>query len=86
MREAGYDGLDASTWHGMVARAGVPRAIVTRLNAEIVRIVELEEVRKAFAATGLDLAVGTADEFDAFIRSEYVKWEKVARVAKIVTD
>jgi len=59
---------------------------VTRLNAEIARIVEVDEVKKAFAATGLDLAVGTADEFDAFIRSEYLKWEKVARVAKIVTD
>ena len=86
MSEAGYDGLEMTTWHGMVARAGVPRAIVTRLNAEIARIVEVDEVKKAFAATGLDLAVGTADEFDAFIRSEYVKWEKVARVARIVTD
>jgi tripartite-type tricarboxylate transporter receptor subunit TctC len=86
MRDSGYDEFDATTWHGMVARAGVPRAIVTRLNAEIARAVELEEVRKAFASTGLDLAVGTADEFDAFIRSEYVKWEKVARVAKITTD
>jgi tripartite-type tricarboxylate transporter receptor subunit TctC len=86
MREAGYDGLDASAWHSMVARAGVPRAIITRLNAEIARAVELPEVRNAFAATGLDLAVGTAEEFEQFIRSEYVKWEKVAKVAKITTD
>jgi tripartite-type tricarboxylate transporter receptor subunit TctC len=86
MREAGYDGLDATTWHGMVARAGVPRAIITRLNAEIARAVELPEVRNAFASTGLDLAVGTAEDFDQFIRSEYVKWEQVARVAKITTD
>ena len=56
------------------------------LNAEIARIVETDEVKKAFAATGLDLAVGPADEFEAYIRSEYVKWEKVAKVAKIVTD
>ena len=46
----------------------------------------MDEIKKAFASTGLDLAVGTADEFDAYIRSEYVKWEKVAQVAKIVTD
>ena len=86
MSEAGFAGLEATTWHGMVARAGVPRAIVMRINSEIARIVETDDVKKAFAATGLDLAVGTADEFDAYIRSEYVKWEKVARVAKIVTD
>ena len=86
MSEAGFAGLEATTWHGMVARTGVPRAIVMRINSEIARIVETDEVKKAFAATGLDLAVGTADEFDAYIRSEYVKWEKVARVAKIVTD
>ena len=86
MSEAGFAGLEATTWHGMVARAGVPRAIITRLNAEIARIVETDEVKKAFAATGLDLAVGPADEFEAYIRSEYVKWEKVAKVAKIVTD
>ena len=86
MRESSYDAFDATTWHGMVARAGTPRAIVTRLNAEIARIVELEDVRNAFAVTGLDLAVGTAEDFDLFIRSEYVKWEKVARVAKITTD
>ena len=86
MSEAGFAGLEATTWHGMVARAGVPRGIVMRINSEIARIVETDDVKKAFAATGLDLAVGTADEFDAYIRSEYVKWEKVARVAKIVTD
>jgi tripartite-type tricarboxylate transporter receptor subunit TctC len=86
MSEAGFAGLEATTWHGMVARAGVPRAIITRLNAEIARAIELPEVRNAFASTGLDLAVGTADDFDAFIRSEYVKWEKVAKVAKITTD
>ena len=86
MRESGYGALDASAWNGLVARAGVPRAIITRLNAEIARAVELPEVRNAFASAGLDLAVGSAEDFDQFIRSEYVKWEKVARVAKITTD
>lgn len=84
--ESGYRGFEASTWHGVVARSGTPRALVIRLNTEIVRIVNTENVRSALLAAGFDIAVGPAEEFERFVRSEIDKWKKVARVANVRTD
>ena len=86
MSEAGYRGFDASTWHGIVTRAGTPRPIVTRLNSDISRIVNGDEVRPALVNAGFDIGAGTAEDFERFVRSEIEKWKKVATVAKITLD
>jgi tripartite-type tricarboxylate transporter receptor subunit TctC len=86
MSESGYRDFEASTWHGMVARSGTPRPIVTKLNTEIVRIVNTDEVRSALLTAGFDIAVGPAEDFERFVRSEIDKWKKVADVANIRTD
>jgi len=86
MSESGYRGFEASTWHGMVARSGTPRALVTRLNAEIVRIVNTGDVRSALLTAGFDIAAGPAEDFERFVRSEIGKWKKVADVANVRID
>ena len=83
MAEAGYRGFEASTWHGVVTRAGVPRAIVTRLNSEIARIVATDDVRSALVTAGFDIGAGTAEDFERFVRSEIEKWKKVAILANV---
>jgi tripartite-type tricarboxylate transporter receptor subunit TctC len=86
MADAGYRGFDASTWHGIVTRAGTPRPIVTRLNSEIARIVNGDEVRPALLNAGFDIGAGSAEDFERFVRSEIEKWKKVAMIAKIQMD
>ena len=86
MSQAGYPGFEASTWHGVVMRAGTPAAILTRLNAEIARILNADEVRTPLVAAGFDIGAGTADDFVRFVKSEIEKWKKVATVASIRLD
>lgn len=86
MSESGFPGFEASTWHGLVTRAGVPAPIVTRLNTEIVRILQSEEVATTLTKAGFDVGGGTEADFARFIRSEIEKWKKVASSAKIRLD
>jgi tripartite-type tricarboxylate transporter receptor subunit TctC len=86
MSEAGYRGFEASTWHGVVTRAGTPKPIVTRLNAEMARIVNTDDLRSALVSAGFDVGSGTAEDFERFVRSEIEKWRKVATAADLRVD
>ena len=83
MTEAGYPGFEASTWHGVVTRAGTPAAILTRLNAAIAPILNSGEVHATLLKAGFDIGGGSRDDFERFIRSEIDKWRKVANDAGI---
>lgn len=86
MSESGYRGFEASTWHGVVTRAGTPRQIVTMLNTEIARIVNTGDVHSALVTAGFDIGAGTAEDFERFVQSEIDKWKKVATVANVRLD
>ena len=77
--EAGVPGFETSTWYGMLAPAATPRAIVDRLNGEIVRILQLPDVRERLAAEAFELPADTPDQFAAIIRSELSRWAKVVK-------
>lgn len=81
--EAGYPGYEANTWNGMLAPAGTPRAIVQRLNAEMLKILGSREVIDYMTADGAEPAGGSPEQFAAYIRSEHAKWARVIRDAKI---
>jgi tripartite-type tricarboxylate transporter receptor subunit TctC len=82
--EAGVPGYEAVQWFGILAPAGTPRDIVTRLHRELVQVMNDEEVRRRFLADGADPVFSkTPEEFASLIRSELVKWAQVARGAKI---
>ncbi|HMA70793.1 MAG TPA: tripartite tricarboxylate transporter substrate binding protein [Xanthobacteraceae bacterium] len=77
--ELGYDRMDISLWYGVVTPAATPPAILQRLNAELVRILDMADVRKSFAEQGADIEGGTAAAFDAFMREEQARWGAVIR-------
>jgi tripartite-type tricarboxylate transporter receptor subunit TctC len=81
--ELGYDRMDISLWYGVVAPAATPQAIVQRLNAELVKILDMADVRKSFLDQGADIAGGTPAEFDAFMREESARWGAVIKQAGI---
>ena len=77
--ESGVPGFDTSTWYGMLAPAGTPRAVVDKINAEIVRVLQLPEVRERLAAEAFELPADTPDQFAAIIRAEMSRWAKLVK-------
>ncbi len=81
--EAGFAGLDSSVWFGLFAPAKTPRAIVTKINREVVAALQLPEARAALLAQGAESVPTTPEEFGAFLKSEIAKWGKVIKAAGI---
>jgi tripartite-type tricarboxylate transporter receptor subunit TctC len=81
--EAGVPGYEAVQWYGMVAPATTPREIITRLNREMVSILQMPDVKEKFAADGGDAVGSSPEEFGRYIKSETEKWQKVAKAAGI---
>jgi tripartite-type tricarboxylate transporter receptor subunit TctC len=78
--ESGVPGFDVTSWWGILGPAGMPQPIVTQLNKELGRILQLEDVRKTFATLGVDATSSTPEEFASLIRSE------VGRYAKLISE
>ena len=83
MAEAGYPGVEVVSWFGILAPAGTPPAIVSQLNAEIVKAMQLPEVKTQMAGLGAEAITSTPQEFAAYIASERAKWARVVRDAGI---
>jgi len=81
--ESGVPGYEYSTWYGLLSPAGVPRAIVNRLNKETVAALNDPEIRQRYIAQGVEPIPSTAAHFAAYLKSETAKWTKVVRAAKI---
>jgi tripartite-type tricarboxylate transporter receptor subunit TctC len=84
--EAGLPNYEVTSWFGIVAPAATPRDIVKKLNAELTRISESQEVREKLAAQGLDALVSTPEQFAAQIRDDYAKWGRVVVASGATAD
>jgi tripartite-type tricarboxylate transporter receptor subunit TctC len=84
--EAGMPAFEVTTWYGVLAPAGTPRAIVGRLNQELVKIMHSSELRAPLAASGTEALTSTPEEFAAYIRQEIAKWGEVVRKANLKAD
>ncbi|MEO8486541.1 MAG: tripartite tricarboxylate transporter substrate binding protein [Betaproteobacteria bacterium] len=72
-------GFQAVAWNGLVGPPGLPPDIVAKLNAAVVKVMAMPEVRDKLAGGGLDVVGDTPDEFARFIRSEIAKWSAIAK-------
>lgn len=82
--ESGLKGYDVLTFNGLLAPAGTPRAIVTRLHAEVTKAVQAPELRGRFEKQAIDLvASATPQEFAAYLKSELARNVKLAHDAGI---
>ena len=84
--EAGVPGYSTVSWSGMHVPAGVPDAIVRKINADVVAVIARADVRERFLSDGAEPAGGSAAEFGRFIEHEIVKWKKVITAAGIKID
>jgi tripartite-type tricarboxylate transporter receptor subunit TctC len=81
--ESGYPGFESTSWQGVVVRAGSPQEIVARLNREIVKILNIPEVKSSIEKEGNDVIANSPQEFTAFIRTEQEKLGEVIRIAHV---
>ena len=80
-REAGVPGFYMSIWYGMLGPGHMPIELVTRLNQEGVKALASADLRKSFAAQGVDPWPGTPAEFDSLIKSETARYARIAEKA-----
>jgi tripartite-type tricarboxylate transporter receptor subunit TctC len=84
--EAGVPGYEATSWQGVVAPAGVARAVVQRVNAELNKALHAPDTLERFAAEGLTAGGGTPEAFATHIRHEIAKWAKVVKTSGAKAD
>ena len=84
--ESGVPGYEVLNWNGILAPAGTPREIISRLNAEIAGQLKAPDVQEKFAANGMEVAANTPEQFGSYIASEIAKWGKVVKAAGIKAD
>lgn len=79
LAEAGLVGYEIGSWQGVFAPAGTPPDIVKRLNAEIVKIINLPEVKEKLLVLGAEPVGNSSEEFTVFVKAEVVKWGDVVK-------
>ena len=84
--ELGYPGFDVSTWYGLMAPAGTPAEIVTRLNREVDRILTLPDVKEKLNSVGAEDGGGSPEQFGKFVRDEIAKYSKIVKEAGVKLD
>jgi tripartite-type tricarboxylate transporter receptor subunit TctC len=81
--ESGLPGFEVIGWNGVHVPRGTPKAIVERINAEILRVLKEPDVQERMTVAGLDAAGNTPEAFAAFVKADLARWAKVIREAGI---
>jgi tripartite-type tricarboxylate transporter receptor subunit TctC len=81
--ESGLAGYDASTWGGILAPAGTPKDVVTKLNGSINAALKMEDVRSRLVGAGIEIQGGTPEQFGNVIKAEVEKWGRIVKEAGI---
>jgi tripartite-type tricarboxylate transporter receptor subunit TctC len=84
--EAGYPGFEVTAWYAVFGPAGIPPAIVKRLNADIVKGMGDTDLRERFRALGATPVGSTPAELGAHVRAELARWTHVIKTAKIAAE
>jgi tripartite-type tricarboxylate transporter receptor subunit TctC len=86
LSESGLAGYEVGSWQGVFAPAGTPPAIVKRLNAEIVKIINMPDVKEKLIGLGAEPVGNTSEEFAALVKTEVVKWAEVVKKSGAKVD
>ena len=84
--EAGVPGYEVSVWFGIAAPGGTPAPIVDKLHDEIVRTLNLPEVKEKFSAQGVDVVGSTPAQFAAHLKEQSTLWAKVVKDAGVTPE
>ncbi|MDP2238813.1 MAG: tripartite tricarboxylate transporter substrate binding protein [Burkholderiales bacterium] len=84
--EAGVPGYEIVAWQGVFAPAGTPPEIISKLSADIIAVLGMNEIRQALSRQGLETIGGPAAELGAYIKEDLVKWARVVKQANVHID
>jgi tripartite-type tricarboxylate transporter receptor subunit TctC len=84
--ELGIKGFEATTWHGLVAPAATPRAVIEILHDATVRALRDPAVAKSLTDLGVDISSSTPEEFAKYITAEIPKWTAVVKASGATLD
>lgn len=79
MSEAGVQGYEASQWYGIMVPAATSQDIVTRLNRELVKIMQAPDMKSRLARDATVIVGSTPQEFATYLRDEITKWARVVK-------
>lgn len=86
MQEQGFAGFETFNWYGLSGPGKLPAPIAARMNKDINTVLAMADVREKFDAFGVEDGGGSPDKFAELVRSEIVKWAKVAKEASVRVD
>jgi tripartite-type tricarboxylate transporter receptor subunit TctC len=75
--EAGLKGYEADTWYGLFAPAKTPDAVLDKIHADIIKVLQMPEIRTAFAAQGAEIVGSSRKDFTIKVQGDVAKWHKV---------
>ena len=81
--ESGYPGFDAIAWHGILAPANTPPAIIKKLNAEIVEALKDRETKELLEKQAMQTVGNSPEAFASFIKQDIAIWKEVADQANV---
>jgi tripartite-type tricarboxylate transporter receptor subunit TctC len=81
--ESGLPGFEVTAWFGFVGPQGIPTSIVSKLNAEVQKVLQLPSVNEALIEQGFEPMGGSPTEFSQFMKAEIDKWTKVIKQSSI---
>ena len=84
--ELGFPQLESLAWNGLLAPAGTPAAVITRLSAETVAAMRHPQTREALGRLGFEVVASSPEEFSRWIRAESEKWARVVRASGAKAD
>jgi tripartite-type tricarboxylate transporter receptor subunit TctC len=79
LHEQGLENYDITSWCGIFAPAGTPKDVVDRLNAELRKIIENDEVRKRLADVGFEAISSTPEQLGEFVSAQLVLWKRLIK-------
>ncbi len=81
--ELGFPGYEISSWQGVFAPAGTPKDVVAKINGELVRMLNVPEIRRRISQEGADPVGSTSEAFATRVKNEITKWTKVIKTSGI---
>jgi len=84
--ESGYPGFEYVNWNALFAPAATPRAIINKLNSEVVKIMRDPDLAQKLVSQGAEPAPGTPEQLAQYMRVDFDRWRKVIRAAGITAN